>query len=78
MCRGENHYKTKFSIWGFRYAKADTVIDLSDASFIWIAVYSKMDTLDNFTVEMTILTDWYKTVSGARNRTFVMSLPTVL
>ena len=46
---GENHYKTKFSIWGFRYAKADTVIDLSDASFTAIAVYSKMDTLTTFT-----------------------------
>lgn len=45
---GENHYKTKFSIWGFRYAKADTVIDLSDASFTAIAVYSKMDTLTTF------------------------------
>lgn len=63
---------------GFRYAKADTVIDLSDASFTAIAVYSKMDTLTILSVEMTILTDWCKTVSGARNPTFVMFLPIVL
>lgn len=46
---GENHYKTKFSIWGFRYAKVDTIIDLSNASFTAIAVYSKMEQLTEFT-----------------------------
>ena len=45
---GENQYKTKFSIWGFRYAKVDTTIDLSRASFTAIAVYSKMDQLTEF------------------------------
>lgn len=46
---GRNHYKTKFSIWGFRYAKVDTNIDLSNAAFTAIAVYSKMDQLTEFT-----------------------------
>ena len=45
---GENHYKTKFSIWGFRYAKVETAIDLSKASFTAIAVYSKMEQLTEF------------------------------
>lgn len=45
---GENHYKTKFSIWGFRYAKLETAIDLSDAVFTAIAVYSEMETLTSF------------------------------
>lgn len=45
---GENHYKTKFSIWGFRYAKVETTIDVSDATFTAIAVYSKMKQLTTF------------------------------
>ena len=45
---GENHYKTKFSIWGFRYAKVETDIDLSGAVFTAIAVYSDMERLGWF------------------------------
>ncbi|SCP96972.1 family 78 glycoside hydrolase catalytic domain [Anaerobium acetethylicum] len=39
---GLNHYKSKFTIWGFRYAKAETDMDLSNAAFTSIAVYSEM------------------------------------
>ena len=50
ICKeGVNHYKSKFTIWGFRYAKIETEIDLSDAEFIAIAVYSKMKQLGTFT-----------------------------
>jgi alpha-L-rhamnosidase len=42
---GENHYKTKFSIWGFRYARVETDADLSGAAFTAIAVYSDMERL---------------------------------
>ena len=45
---GENHYKTKFSIWGFRYARVETDIDLTDAAFTAIAVYSRMEQLTTF------------------------------
>ncbi len=45
---GENHYKTKFSIWGFRYAKVETNADLTDARFTAIAVYSDMERLGWF------------------------------
>lgn len=46
---GWNEYKAKFTIWGFRYAKVDTDIDLQDAEFTAIAVYSKMCELGTFT-----------------------------
>lgn len=46
---GINHYKSKFTIWGFRYAKVETEIDLSDAKFTSIAVYSKMEQIGSFT-----------------------------
>lgn len=49
ICKeGENTYKSKFTIWGFRYAKIETEIDLQDAEFISIAVYSKMKQLGKF------------------------------
>ena len=37
---GENHYKTKFSIWGFRYAKVETTINISNAVFTHSKVFS--------------------------------------
>lgn len=45
---GENHYKSRFTIWGFRYAKVETDIDLSSARFTSIAVYSQMEQLGRF------------------------------
>lgn len=49
ICKeGRNEYKTKFSIWGFRYAKVETDIDLTDAEFTAIAVYSDMPELGTF------------------------------
>lgn len=50
LCKeGENHYKSKFTIWGFRYAKVETNVDLSKAHFTSIAVYSKMEQTGSFT-----------------------------
>ena len=43
ICRdGLNVYKPRFAIFGFRYAKIETEIDLKDAQFTAIAVYSQM------------------------------------
>ena len=39
---GLNVYKPRFSIFGFRYAKVETDIDLTNAEFNAIAVYSDM------------------------------------
>jgi alpha-L-rhamnosidase len=48
-CReGENRYKTRFAIFGFRYAKVETEIDLTGAAFEAIAVYSDMAQLSTF------------------------------
>mgnify|MGYP002511786727 CR=1 FL=1 len=50
LCKeGENHYKSKFTVWGFRYAKVETEADLTDAVFTSIAVYSRMERLGYFT-----------------------------
>lgn len=39
---GLNEYKPSFTIFGFRYARVETDIDLTDAEFTAIAVYSQM------------------------------------
>ena len=50
VCReGENVFKPRFSIFGFRYAKVETDADLSDARFTAIAVYSQMPQTGFFT-----------------------------
>lgn len=46
---GINHYKSRFTIWGFRYARVETDVDLSDARFTSIAVYSRMKQTGTFT-----------------------------
>lgn len=44
ICKeGINHYKARFTIWGLRYAKVETNVDLSSAQFAAIAVYSDME-----------------------------------
>ena len=43
ICKdGLNVYKPRFTVFGFRYAKVETEIDLADADFTAVAVYSKM------------------------------------
>ena len=44
ICKdGVNVYKPHFCLFGFRYAKVETTVDLSEASFTAIAVYSRME-----------------------------------
>ena len=44
ICKdGLNVYKPSFTIFGFRYAKVETDIDLKDAQFTSVAVYSQME-----------------------------------
>ena len=43
VCKeGLNVWKPRFTIFGFRYAKIETDIDLTDAAFTAVAVYSQM------------------------------------
>ena len=60
---GQNAYKPHFSIFGFRYAKVETEIDLSDAAFTAIAVYSEMPQ-----------TGFFECGNEAVNRLFLNSL----
>ncbi|MBS4462122.1 family 78 glycoside hydrolase catalytic domain [Aerococcaceae bacterium zg-B36] len=49
ICKnGYNYYKPSFTIMGFQYAKIETDVDLTNATFTAVAVYSKMETLGHF------------------------------
>lgn len=70
-CRdGVNHYKTTFSIWGFRYAKIETAIDLSDARFTSIAVYSEMKELGTFSCGDTMVNKLVKNSMWSQKSNF--------
>ncbi len=50
ICRdGFNVYRPSFAVFGFRYAKIETDIDLSDAQFTAVAVYSRIPQTGFFT-----------------------------
>lgn len=52
ICReGKNHYKPRFTIMGFRYAKIETKLDLGSARFQAHAVYSDMAETASFSCD---------------------------
>lgn len=46
---GEDHYKTSFAVFGFRYAQIVTKTEVDPESFTAIAVYSDMEQTGDFT-----------------------------
>ncbi|MCK2022670.1 glycoside hydrolase family 78 protein [Microbacterium sp. kSW2-24] len=40
---GENHYRTRFAVFGFRYALLETDVEVSPSDFAAVAVYSDME-----------------------------------
>ncbi|MBD5084953.1 MAG: family 78 glycoside hydrolase catalytic domain [Clostridiales bacterium] len=49
FCReGENHYKTRFAIFGFQYALVETDVSFHPENFTAIAVYSDLETTARF------------------------------
>lgn len=49
ICKeGENHYKTKFAIFGFQYVQVETDVQIKPEDFTAIAVYSDMEQRTTF------------------------------
>lgn len=46
---GEDHYKTSFAVFGFRYAQVFTTLEIDPADFTAVAVYSDMEQTGGFT-----------------------------
>ena len=45
---GENHYRTRFAVFGFRYAEVDTEVELRPEDIEAVAVYSDMEETGEF------------------------------
>lgn len=45
---GEDHYKTSFAVFGFRYAQIETDVTIDPSAFTAIAVYSNMEQTGDF------------------------------
>lgn len=59
ICReGENNYKTKFAIFGFRYVLVDTEVEFSPEDFTGIAVYSDIRRTGFFDSSNTLLNNF--------------------
>ena len=65
---GENHYKTKFSIFGFRYILVETDVSFTPDDFTAIAVYSDMERTGWFECSNRLLNKFVEnTVWSAKN-----------
>lgn len=54
--QGQNHYKTRFAVFGFRYAQIETDISLCAEDFTAIAVYSDMEQTGFFACSNPLIT----------------------
>lgn len=61
ICKaGENHYKTKFAIFGFQYIEVDTDIEIKADDFTAIAVYSNLEETGRFNSSNELLNQFVK------------------
>lgn len=61
ICKdNENHYKTKFAVFGFRYALIETDVDYNTDDFTAIAVYSDMRETSKFSSSNALLNKFYE------------------
>lgn len=61
ICKaGENHYKTKFAIFGFQYIEIDTDIEIKADDFTAIAVYSNLEETGRFNSSNELLNQFVK------------------
>ncbi len=57
---GENHYKTKFAIFGFQYVEVDTSLEINPDDFTAIAVYSDLEETGRFESSNELLNQFVK------------------
>jgi alpha-L-rhamnosidase len=76
ICRdGENRYKPKFSIFGFRYVQIESDIEINPEDFTAIAVYSDLETTGAFSCSNTLINKFFEnTVWSAKSN--MCDLPT--
>ena len=57
---GLNEYKTRFAVFGFRYAEAETDVELDPENIASIAVYSDLERTGEFTSSNELLNRFYE------------------
>lgn len=75
-CSGdEDHYKTSFAVFGFRYVQIETDIVIDPAAFTAIAVYSDMDETGSFDCSNELVNKLYQNTLWSMKGNF-LDLPT--
>ncbi len=57
---GVNHYKTRFAVFGFRYAEAETDVELCAEDITAIAVYSDLERTGDFSSSNALLDQFFR------------------
>lgn len=72
---GEDHYKTSFAVFGFRYAQIDGSIKIDPEQFAAIAVYSDMEQTGDFTCSNELVNKLLRNTRWSMKGNF-LDLPT--
>lgn len=76
ICSGdEDHYKTSFAVFGFRYVQIETDIDINPADFTAIAIYSNMEETGDFSCSNELVNKLFQNTRWSMKGNF-LDLPT--
>ena len=72
---GEDHYQTKFAVFGFRYALIETAVDFDPAQFAAVAVYSDLEQTGSFSCSHEKINQLYRNTVWSMKGNF-LDVPT--
>lgn len=72
---GEDHYKTSFAVFGFRYVQVETDLEILPENFTAVAVYSDMEQTGDFTCSSPLVNRLVENVRWSMKGNF-LDLPT--
>lgn len=72
---GEDHYKTSFAVFGFRYVQIKTDVEIDPACFTAVAVYSDLEQTGNFTCSNELVNRFLENTLWSMKGNF-LDLPT--
>lgn len=72
---GEDHYKTSFAVFGFRYVQIETQAEIDPGKFTAIAVYSDMEQTGDFTCSNELVNQLLQNTRWSMKGNF-LDLPT--
>lgn len=76
ICKdGENHYKTRFAVFGFRFASIETDVEFKAEDFSAIAVYSDMEETGSFSCSNPLINRFFDNTKWSMKGNF-LDVPT--